>query len=346
MMQTGVAERSLVSRVAIGSAAFVLALALVAAWATQRQIDTWLDAVDGRALDESAAVLDQLVARQGEQLAATVALLSEDTRIRAMVLTPTFDRATVVDLLTDLRATSGASAVALLDGDGVVRAVVGAPELDQLNLGTSSLVRSGLERPSAQLWAFGDEVGVLSAAAVRLDNQVRAIFMLGYAIEDAVLENVERSIGATGAVFVGDRIVASASKAPDVEQALRSALALPPGKYSVADGAFLAASAQLRDSAVSATSVWLIPRHHRADQVRSARALVWAPAGLLGLLLALLLGLWRSSSRPSSHAIPVGQRWSAAPGADGGSERRSVARSDAGPIARASGAGAPPSREP
>jgi len=226
--------------------------------------------------------------------------------------------------------------------------VVGAPELDQLNLGTSSLVRSGLDRPSTQLWAFGDEVGVLSAAAVRLDSQVRAIFMLGYEIEDAVLQNIERSIGATGALFVGDRIVASASEAPNVELALRSAAALPPGKYRVAGGTYLAASAPLRDSAVSATSVWLVPHHHRADEVRLARTLAWAPAGLLGLLLAFLVALWRSHLRPgsSSHAIPGGQRWPAAPGADLESERRSAARSDASVSARASGADIPAGREP
>jgi hypothetical protein len=299
---------------AVAAAAFALGLAVVGAWATQRQMDIWLDTSDGRALDESAEVLEQVIAGQGKQLAATVALLSEDTRIRAMVLTPTFDRATVVDLLTDLRATAGASVVAMLDSDGVVRAVVGAPELDQLNLGTSSLVRNGLERPAAQLWAFGDEVGALSAAAVRLDNQVRAIFMMGYQIEDAVLEKVARSIGATGALFVGDRIVASASKSPEVEQALRSAAALPTGKYSVAGGAFVAASAPLRDSAVSATSVWLVPRHHRADEVRLARALVWAPAALLGALLAFLIGLcrWQARWGSSPQAISVGQRWSSA----------------------------------
>lgn len=346
MMQAGVAERSLGVRLAIGAAAVAFVLALATAWAAQRQVDGWLDASDARALDESAEVLEQLVAGQGRQLAASVALLSEDTRIRAMVLTPAFDRATVMDLLTDLRKTSGASVVALLDSDGVVRAVVGAPELDQLNLGTSSLVRSGLEKPSAQLWAFGAEVGVLSAAAVRLDNQVRAIFMMGYAIEDAVLATVERSVGATGALFVGDRIVASGAASPDAEQALRAAAALPPGKYRVADGAFVAASAPIRDSAVSATSVWLVPRHHRADDVGLARALAWAPAGLVGLLLALLIGLWRSQLQrgPGAAAVPTGQRWPAAAGPD--SERRSIARSDVASVTRASSGDMRGSREP
>lgn len=307
MMQTGVEERSGGARAATGAAAFALALVVLAAWAARRQTDTWLDALDARALDESAQVLDQLVARQGAQLAGTVALLSEDTRIRAMVLTPTFDRTTAVDLLTDLQTTAGASVVALLDSDGRVRAVVGAPELDQLDLGTSSLVRSGLEKASAQLWAFADEVGVLSVAPVRLDNQVRAMFMMGYELEDAVLEDIERAIGATGAVFVGDRIVASAGKEPEVEQALRAAAAFPRGEYGLASDTFLAVSAPLRDSAVAATSVWLVPRHHRADGVALARALAWAPAGAMGLLLAFLIGLWRSQLRggPRALAIPA-----------------------------------------
>jgi hypothetical protein len=322
MMQTGVAERSLGAHIVMGAAALALALAIAGAWLMQRRIDTWLDEADARALDESADVLEQLVAQQGKQLAATVALLSEDTRIRAMVLTPTFDRATVVDLLTDLRATSGAGVVAMLDSDGAVRAVVGAPELDQLDLGTSSLVRSGLDNPSAQLWAFGDQVGVLSAAAVRLDSQVRAMFMMGYPLDDAVLASIERTIGATGAVFVGERIVAAASRPPEIEQALRAAAALPPGRHLVANGRFLAANVPLRDSAVSAASAWLVRHHHRADGMALVRALAWGPAALLALLLAIIVGL-RSQLRtgPRAEAVSVGQRGSAVPaGADVGTE--------------------------
>lgn len=297
VMQTGVAERSGWARIAVGGAAFVFGLAVLLSWATQRRIDTWLDGLDARTLDESSKVLDHLVSQQGKQLTSTVALLAEDARIRAMVLTPTFDRATVVDLLADLKATSGASVVAMLDGDGTVRAVVGAPEMDQLDLGTSSLVRGAIEKPSAQLWAFANEVGVLSATAVRLDNQVRAIFMMGFELEDAVLQNIERTIGATGAVFVGDQLVASASKAPEIERALRSAAALPPGRYRVVADTFLASSAPLSESAVAATVAWLVPRYRQADGVMLTRAMAWVPAVLVGLLLALMIGLARSQSR-------------------------------------------------
>lgn len=291
MIDTGVAVRPAWARIGIGAASFVFALSLLLSWATQRRLDAWLDGLDARTLDESAKVLEQLVAQQSKQLTSTVALLSEDARVRAMVLTPNFDRATVVDLLTDLKTTSGASVVAMLDSDGTVRAVVGAPEMDQLDLGTSSLVRSALERPSAQLWAFADAVGVLAASTIRLDNQVRAMFMLGFELEDAVLQNIEKTLGATGAVFVGDRIVATANPDAALERALRAAAELPAGKYGIIADAFLGTRAPLEGSPVAASVAWLVPRYRHADAVALTRALSWLPAVLVGVVLAFFIAL-------------------------------------------------------
>jgi hypothetical protein len=297
MIEAGVAGRAGWSRIGIGAASFVFALALLLSWATQRRLDAWLDGLDARTLDESSKVLDQIVAEQGKQLTTTVALLAEDARVRAMVLTPNFDRATVVDLLTDLKATAGASVVAMLDSDGTVKAVVGAPEMEQLGLGTSSLVKSALDKPSAQLSVFANEVGVLSASAVRLDDQVRALFLMGFELQDSVLQDIEKTLGATGAVFVGDQIVASASKDPAVEQALRSAIELSAGKYRIVADRFLATSAPLSDSSVAASVAWLVPRYRHADAVTLTRALSWLPAILVGIVLAFFIALALSQSR-------------------------------------------------
>lgn len=297
MIESGVAARPGWARIGIGAAGFVFALALLLSWATQRRLDAWLDGLDARTLDESSKFLDQLVALQSKQLASTVALLSEDARVRAMVLTPNFDRATVLDLLTDLKATSGASIAAMLDSDGTVRAVVGAPEMDQLDLGTSSLVRSAMDKPSAQLWAFADQVGVLSASAVRLDNQVRALFMMGFELEDSLLQDIEKTLGATGAVFVGDRIVATASADPALERALRSAAELPTGKYGIVADTFLGTRAALNDSPVAASVAWLVPRYRHADAVTLTRALSWLPAALVGIVLAFFIVLALSQQR-------------------------------------------------
>jgi hypothetical protein len=297
VIENGVAGRSGWARIGIGGASFIFVLALLLSWATQRRLDAWFDGLDARTLDESSKVLEQLVVAQGKQLASTVALLSEDARVRAMVLTPDFDRATVVDLLTDLKATAGASVVAMLDSEGTVRAVVGAPEMEQLDLGTSSLVRDALDKPSAQLWAFANEVGVLSASAVRLDNQVRAYFIMGFALQDALLQDIEKTLGASGAVFVGDQMIASASKDPTIEQALHSVLELPPGQHRILGDRFLATRAPLSGTAVAASVAWLVPRYRHADAVTLTRSLSWLPAVLVGIVLAFLIALARSQSR-------------------------------------------------
>jgi hypothetical protein len=288
------------ARVWVGVAAFVFALASWLSWESHQRLNGLLDRVDVRTLDASAKVLDQMVAQQSKRLASTAGVLAEDARIRAMVLTPTFDQATVVDLLTDLKATSGATVLAILDGAGKVRAVVGAPEMDQLDLGTSSLVRGAIEKSSAQLWAFANEVGVLSATPVLLDGQVRALFMMGFELDDAVFEDIQRALGTTGAIFVGDELVASATKDPEVTRALRSAAELQPGTYRVVTGGFLAGSSLLSDSAVSAKVAWLVPLYRNATEMTLTRALSWAPAALVGLVLVLMIGLALSQSRPQS----------------------------------------------
>ncbi|HTV17893.1 MAG TPA: cache domain-containing protein [Polyangiaceae bacterium] len=294
------AERPAWARIGVAATAFVLVLAIALSWATQRRLDAWFDELDVRAIEASGKVLDQLVAQRGKQLTATAALLSEDARVRAMVLTPDFDRATVLDLLTDLQATSGATMVALLDSDGVVRGVVGAPEMDQLNLGTSSLIENAIEKPSAQLWAFANKVGVLSASPVRLDHQVRALFMLGVALEDELLDDIEHTLGTTGAVFVGDQVAASANRDPTIEQALRSALELPASKYGVIADRFLALNTRLGDAPIAASVAWLVPRYRQSDAVTLTRTLSWLPVALVGLLLALSIALGRGQAQPQA----------------------------------------------
>lgn len=286
-------------RLWVAGATLVFALALLLSWQAQQRTRTLLEHVDAQTLDESGRVLDAVVVQQRKLLTATVGVLSDDSRIRAMVLTPSFDRATVLDLLTDLRATSGASVAALLDGSGVVRAVVGAPEMDQLDLGTSALVREAMERPAARLWAFANRVGVLSAAPVRLDQDVHALFMLGFALEDSVLREIQQALGTTGAIFVGEQLIASASRAPELEGAMRAAAELPRGEHRIVGERFLGSSAPLSDSAVAARVAWLLPVEQSTGAASPGVWFSWLPALLVGLMLALMIGLERSQSRGS-----------------------------------------------
>jgi hypothetical protein len=121
--------------------------------------------------------------------------------------------------------------------------------------------------------------------------------MMGFAIEDALLQGIQRALGATGALFVGDAMVASANRDPEMERALRSAAALPPGGYGFVGDAYIASSAPLEDSAVATTVAWLVPLYRHTDEVTLTKALSWVPAFLVGLVLAFVLVFVLSPSR-------------------------------------------------
>lgn len=281
----------------VGLACIVFLASLLLSWMMQLRLDLSFDRRDAEAIERSGHVLEQLVELQRQQLSSTVGVLSEDARVRAMVMTPTFDAATARDLLADIKASSNASVIAILDAGGAVQAVVGAPELKQVNLGTSALVKAAGERPAARVWAFGEKVGVLAAAPVRLGDQVRALFLIGFQIDDALLSGIERTLGATGAIFVGDQRVASSSSDEETAAALAAAGKIPAGRRQVVAGRFLGGSSRLSKASESASVAWLVPLERQGEQARIARAVAWLPAALAGLMLALVFGLASSQSR-------------------------------------------------
>ena len=87
----------------------VLGLVAGVSWLGDRQLRNFLSMQDEQLLGQASASLEQLLARQREQLVAEVKVLADDNRIRATVLAPKFDEATVQDILEDLRKSSGAN---------------------------------------------------------------------------------------------------------------------------------------------------------------------------------------------------------------------------------------------
>src|SRR6478672_215226 len=130
----------------------VLGLVAGASWMGDRQLRQFLSQQDDQLLGQASASLEQLLARQREQLVAEVKVLADDNRIRATVLAPKFDEATVQDILEDLRKSSGASLLAVVDAGGKVSAVAGAAGLREVNLGVSPAVKGGFDRPTSAVW--------------------------------------------------------------------------------------------------------------------------------------------------------------------------------------------------
>src|SRR5688572_17299142 len=93
----------------------VLAALGAVSWTADRQVRRFLSSLDDDIVGQAARSLDQLLARQRDQLVAEVRVLADDNRIRATVLAPKFDEGTVQDVLEDIRKSSGATLLAVLD---------------------------------------------------------------------------------------------------------------------------------------------------------------------------------------------------------------------------------------
>ena len=75
---------------AIVAGFIVFALVAGASWMADRQLRRFLSELDEQLLGQASASLEQLLARQREQLVAEVKVLADDNRIRATVLAPVY----------------------------------------------------------------------------------------------------------------------------------------------------------------------------------------------------------------------------------------------------------------
>jgi len=269
----------------------VLFVALAAATLlTDRQLDAFLSTLDEEILGQATRSFEGLLERQRDQLAAEVTVLADDNRIRATVLAPRFDETTVQDVIDDLRKDSGATLLAVLDGKGRTQVVSGAGALREADLGASPSVKAAFTGASSDVWTLPDQVQVLGLAPVRMGDQAQAVLVKGLPLGEKQLAAVEATLGVSGAVLIGNKVVARSSQRPELDDALRAASMLADGIASVTTphGRYLARVSRTSHSATAARVTWLVPFHHAAPGAHRLLLLVWCPA-IVGALLLLLL---------------------------------------------------------
>jgi hypothetical protein len=257
---------------------------------THRQLGAFLSALDDESLEQATLALDHLVKRQKDQLAAEVTVLADDNRIRATVLAPKFDEATVQDVIEDIRKSSGATFLAVLDASGKVLVVSGTGALREANLGASPAVKAAFSQASSDVWTLPDQVQVIGLAPIRSGDQTPALLVKGLPLGKSQLATVEKTLGAAGAVFIGDRLAASSTQAPEFEEAFRIAGRLSDGTQHInADGrSYVVRVARTSEAAASARVAWLVPHQHHGERARLLSLLAWSPV-LPGALLLLLV---------------------------------------------------------
>jgi hypothetical protein len=268
-------------------AAVVLAVGVGAALAGQKVLDRLLDGLDDQAFERANLALGQSLAEKQERALASVKLLVDDTRVRATVITPNFDEATVADVLEDLRAASGASVVAVLNVAGTVKARTGADLLKQQDLGSVTAVKKALGGPAAAVWSLPERVLVTAVAPIRTGAEVAALLMLGYDLDAGALAAIERlSPGLAGAVVIADRVAGEPANRALFEAA--RAVAETGGAIAPQGQSLLVRATRTSDSAAAGRVLWILPRHHRAGALGALRVVVWAPAVLVAVMLALM----------------------------------------------------------
>ena len=269
----------------------VLAGVAGAAWTADRQQRRFLSALDQQLLGQASASLEQLLARQRDQLVAEVKVLADDNRIRATVLAPKFDEATVQDILEDLRKSSGASLLAVVDAGGKVTAVVGATGLREVDLGGSPAVKAGFERPTSDVWTLPDQVQVVGLAPIRSGDQTPALLVKGLSLGRSQLATVATSLGVAGALFIGDRVTATSADARDTDEPLRAAGRMADGTEQVSAGgrSHLVRVERTGGGATAARLAWLVPQHHQFERARSVLFLIWCSVPLCALMFLILI---------------------------------------------------------
>jgi len=269
----------------------VLGLIAGTAWAADHQLRQFLTSLDEQALGQAGASLEQLLARQRDQLVSEVKVLADDNRIRATVLAPKFDEATVQDILEDLRKSSGATLLAVVDAAGKVEAVAGAAGLRDVNLGASPAVKGGFERPTSAIWTLPDQVQVVGLAPIRSGDQTPALLVKGLPLGRSQLATVGQTLGVSGALFIGDRVAAGSMDAPETDESLRAASRLADGTEALSAGGrnYLVRLARTGDGATAARLAWLVPHHHQFERARSLLFLIWCAVPLGALMFLILI---------------------------------------------------------
>jgi len=256
-----------------------------------RDIEAFFDRDDAQVLEHAERTFEGLIDQKLTHLRSQAAALAEDARVRSTVVTPDFDEASVKDILSELRKSAGADIMAILDAGGRVQSVTGADEMNNLDLSSSSLVKAGLEAPSAHVWTFSNKVRLLGVAPIQLGGQVLAMFMIGFDLDQASLADIGGTLGVVGGAYVGDSLVVASSKDAASLGALKSAVGSELGTHEIVHGAstFVARSSRPTRSAGAVKLVWLVEKHHEASRMGFLKWSAWAPVSLVGLSFLVLL---------------------------------------------------------
>src|SRR4051812_38157188 len=163
----------------VGGGLALYSVVLIASGTAGKQIDALLDNADARSLDTVANVWEQHIETMRAHLVSQARVLSEDVRVRSLVMVAKLDEGTLNDTLGDLRTAAGASCMAVLDPSGKVKGVTGAESLRGADLGTAPVFSQAAAGPASDVWTLPDRVLAVAVAPIKAAGRVAALLVIG-----------------------------------------------------------------------------------------------------------------------------------------------------------------------
>jgi hypothetical protein len=192
--------------------------------------------------------------------------------------------------------------MAVLVVNGKVRAVTGVEGLRDVDLGSSTVVKAALQRPSAYIWTFPQQVLAVGVAPIRTQDQVNAFLVMGFEAAKTGLSALHGSLSVSAAVLLGDKLVVSGTDDAAALDAIRSGSASEPDKDAVVSGGeqpFSTRVSRIVESVSAAKVVWAIPQHHDAQRIYPLKLAIWTPSLAAALILALTMVVSRRDGKAS-----------------------------------------------
>jgi signal transduction histidine kinase/CheY-like chemotaxis protein len=248
-------------------------------------------------LARARVVLDEDAARRRELIGSQAAVMAEEPRLKAVVVTQDINPETVLDVAGDLRRELRVDRFVIGDADGNVIADVGRPA-PRPPLARDPVVASALaDGVGSGVWVDGGHAWEVAARRLVFGQTSVGFVAIGYPIDDALVAGFERQTLTHAVVLAGARRLAGtvATGAADL-----AAVGAAPVELDVVGAPVLAMAADLGPLRV----VLLRP----LDEALAARqALVAVIVAIAAAALALaLVGaglLGRRLSRPLDRLV-------------------------------------------
>lgn len=218
-------------------------------------------------LVRSARVFDALRDKRKSLRLASAHVVSEEPRLKAVVSTEDVSPETVYGVAFELRKAVQSDLFLMTDGAGRLLADVADPKASGFDMSQNPVIHGALETgESTGIWTAEGRVYEVVARRIAFGTNPVGVLVLGFALNDAIVEEAASQTGSVVAVLLDNKVVA-VSHLENGEDAPREALATL-GKGLSDETRGLATPGKLEESRVVSTTTALTGADEKGPKLR------------------------------------------------------------------------------